>query len=727
MRILFLCTAHNSLSQKLFLALSENHSVTVEYALSDEAMIEAAALAKPQLIVCPFLTARVPSDVYENYVTLIVHPGPPGDAGPSALDWLLVGDDGTEPDADRLLRRDLLSAVGRSHWGVTVLQAIGELDAGQVWAFDQFPVDINEAGLTKSKLYRGPVTRAAVSATLAAVARIESAAKVDPSELSGAPRSPPDSPAPDRRFSAEGGGGIRPGLRASESFAELSVTSAEPFRGGDTHVRPLLKAGERDFDPTKHDAATVSRRIRSADSQPGCLSAVFGPKLYLYGGAIEDSVTASPSHGFAPGCITDIRDEAVCIGTCDDRGVWITHVRRLKTKADSSLWPKVPAVSGLVELGVLPPVSPPHLPMVLGRSLPEDWSRSVPGTFQEIWVDMVVGGSGRLAYVYFDFYNGAMSTAQCRRLVRCLGDVLATTEQRPLDAVVLMGGDSYFSNGIHLNVIEAASDPSLESWYNINAINDVVDMVLDKFTARGVPTVAALRGNCAAGGVALAAACDLVLAGEQVVLNPAYRALGLFGSEFHSLSYPGRCGDAAAASALRAMTPLNADGARRLGLVDHVLPGFGSALDAALRSHVESVFASDRPHVEATAAVGRWKRRLDLSAPALARARAEELAQMSMDFWSARSERYHGRRRDFVRKMKPTATPLRFASHRRAEGMLDEEERDSFDSIQWFAEKSARSATEDVPPQTATGMAALSLAETNHVASRHLFGCYYPC
>lgn len=164
MRILFLCTAHNSLSQRLFLVLARKHSVTIEYALSESTMIEAAELAKPHLVLCPFLTTRVPREVHDKYLMLIVHPGPPGDACSSALDWLLMGDDGTEPDCVKLLRDDAFSPIGRSHWGVTVLQAIGELDAGPVWAFDQFPVDINESGLTKSSLYRGPVTQAALLA-----------------------------------------------------------------------------------------------------------------------------------------------------------------------------------------------------------------------------------------------------------------------------------------------------------------------------------------------------------------------------------------------------------------------------------------------------------------------------------------------------------------------------------------------------------------------------------
>jgi enoyl-CoA hydratase/carnithine racemase len=110
-----------------------------------------------------------------------------------------------------------------------------------------------------------------------------------------------------------------------------------------------------------------------------------------------------------------------------------------------------------------------------------------------------------------------------------------------------MGG-SYFSNGIALNTIEAAADPGEETWANINAIDDVVEFLVGDTTSerspmfaattplcqQGVVTVACLRGNAAAGGVALAAACDVTMAGRGVVLNPAYRAMGLHGSEFHS-------------------------------------------------------------------------------------------------------------------------------------------------------------------------------------------------
>lgn len=124
-----------------------------------------------------------------------------------------------------------------------------------------------------------------------------------------------------------------------------------------------------------------------------------------------------------------------------------------------------------------------------------------------------------------------------------------------------MGGH-YFSNGIALNTIEdevtecqLADIPDLgntyagvETWRNINAIDDIVEFLAgdteperypflqdaETLCERGIVTVACLRGNAAAGGVALAAACDTVWALEQVTINPAYRAMGLNGSELHS-------------------------------------------------------------------------------------------------------------------------------------------------------------------------------------------------
>lgn len=263
MKILFLCTAHNSLSQRLYLALSRLHDVTIEYALSEEVMLSAVTLAQPDLIICPFLTTLVPKKIYADHMTLIIHPGPPGDIGPSALDWVLMGDDGTVDDSKELLKYldTVNTRPGRSHWGVTVLQAIEEFDAGPVWAYDQFELDIDQPGLTKAELYRGAVTTAAIASTLAAISRVQSAVNGD--LLSGEMKEGPFSP----------------NLQADPKFRLYSVGNNSLFQGGRLHHRPLLKGAQREFDVTRHDSDQISRRIRCGDSQPGVLSRVFGGNL----------------------------------------------------------------------------------------------------------------------------------------------------------------------------------------------------------------------------------------------------------------------------------------------------------------------------------------------------------------------------------------------------------------------------------------------------------------
>src|SRR3954467_4409546 len=85
-RILLLVTAFNGLSQRAWCALREaGHDVGVQVATSAQDMIAGVRAADPELIVCPFLKDRVPAQVWQNRRTIIIHPGPVGDRGPSSL------------------------------------------------------------------------------------------------------------------------------------------------------------------------------------------------------------------------------------------------------------------------------------------------------------------------------------------------------------------------------------------------------------------------------------------------------------------------------------------------------------------------------------------------------------------------------------------------------------------------------------------------------------------
>lgn len=148
LRILLLCHSFNSLTQRLFAELrARGHTVSVELDINDRVTEEAVALFRPDLLLAPFLKRRIPASVWQALTCLVVHPGPPGDQGPSALDWAVLR--------------------GERTWGVTVLQANADFDAGPVWAHAAFAM--REA--SKGSLYRREVTQAALQATLAAVQR----------------------------------------------------------------------------------------------------------------------------------------------------------------------------------------------------------------------------------------------------------------------------------------------------------------------------------------------------------------------------------------------------------------------------------------------------------------------------------------------------------------------------------------------------------------------------
>ncbi|GAA1848489.1 enoyl-CoA hydratase-related protein [Myceligenerans crystallogenes] len=145
MRILLLVSAFNGLTQRVWCHLREHgHDVGVELAGTFDGPRELTAAvetAAPDLILCPFLKHRVPEEVWRKYPTVIVHPGPVGDRGPSSLDHAILD--------------------GREQWGVTALSAVEEMDAGPVWASSVF--DLPAEPISKAALYNSRVADAAMA------------------------------------------------------------------------------------------------------------------------------------------------------------------------------------------------------------------------------------------------------------------------------------------------------------------------------------------------------------------------------------------------------------------------------------------------------------------------------------------------------------------------------------------------------------------------------------
>jgi len=567
MRILLLTHAFNSLTQRLGAELQRRgHEISIEFDIADSVAEEAVAMFKPQLIVAPYLRRAIPESIWSRHVCLIVHPGIIGDRGPSALDWAIQ--------------------EGEAEWGVTVLQADAEMDAGPIWASAVFPL----RRAKKSSIYRNEVTQAATSAVLQAV----------------------------ERFVAGG-------------FLPAPQSECMDVRG---RTRPLMKQTDRVIDWQSDDTATVLRKINAADGFPGVADSLFDEPSHIFDAWPEAALRGAPDS--QPGDLLARREGALLRRTRDG-ALWIGHAKRAGDL-------KLPATLAFAAASASLPDAPLN-----------DWWR-VKG---ETWQDIAYEESGGAGFLHFEFYNGAMATAQCERL----REALAWAKQRPIRVLVLMGGTDFWSNGIHLNVIEAAESPADESWNNINAMNDLSRELIE--TGEQI-TVAALAGNAGAGGCFLARATDLVWAREGVILNPHYKNMGnLYGSEYWTYLLPRLMGESFVGDKSRAIMrnrqPLTAQRAAATGIADACLAGDAQAFRIDVARRAGEIAAA--PDLAARLVAKRERRARDEATKPLAAYREEELAHMRRNFYGF-DPSYHVARHHFVRKSPASWTPRHLARHR---------------------------------------------------------------
>ena len=389
-------------------------------------------------------------------------------------------------------------------------------------------------------------------------------------------------------------------------------------------LRPLMKQDVRRIDWTSDSTSTVIRKVRAAEGFPGVLDSVAGIDFHLFGVHHERTLRGTPGEVIAT------RNGAFCRATVDG-AVWITHLKPPKN-VDGF---KLPAVRALALAGVTLDV--PEVGVPLHAPIPFDH------TYREISYEEANG----VGYLYFDFYNGAMSTEQCRRLREAY---VYARSRRTTRAIVLMGGEDFFSNGIHLNVIEAAADQGEESWFNLHAIDDVVREMLETDSHL---VISALCGDAAAGGVPFAVAADHVVARKDVVLNPYYQHMGgLYGSEYWTYILPRRVGAELTAELTGIKTgkfdPIGTRRAKEIGLIDDV---FGDDV-ASFRAQVKVVAEKLARHQDWHAWLQEKKRRraADERVKPLEAYRGEEMARSHECFFGA-DRSYHEARRNFVYKI----------------------------------------------------------------------------
>jgi enoyl-CoA hydratase len=93
------------------------------------------------------------------------------------------------------------------------------------------------------------------------------------------------------------------------------------------------------------------------------------------------------------------------------------------------------------------------------------------------------------------------------------------------------------------------------------------------------PSIAAVQGRCIAGGLMLCWPCDLIVAAEDALFSDPVVAMGIGGVEYHGHTW--ELGPRVAKEILFTGRPLTADEAKKIGMVNRVVPR--AELDAQTR------------------------------------------------------------------------------------------------------------------------------------------------
>jgi len=398
-----------------------------------------------------------------------------------------------------------------------------------------------------------------------------------------------------------------------ELFENIENNRATPQILNPIH-EPFTQA-KRAIDWQRDTTQIIIDKIYLSDSLPGVLDEILGVECYLFGAWEEERLRGEPKEILAK------RDGAICLATVDG-AVWISHLKEVGRF-------KLPATYVLKER--LKGVKEHRLPLLFDKSYK---------TFYETSVEF----RDNVAYLCFNFHNGAMSTAQCIRLKYAVEYLKERCE-----VLVLVGGMDFFSNGIHLNILEDSQKQGEDGWANINAMNDLIRSII---FADEIVTVASFARNAGAGGVFLGLACDYVVAKEGVVLNPHYKTLGLTGSEYHTYTLPKRVGQEMSQKLLDECLPISASYAKKIGMVDEVFEA--SDYYEKLHSFAKNTFDDDFV----------WEKQdyLEEHSQEIELCKEREIEVMYPEFWEKDSA-FHELRGEFVWKVCSTETPKRLIYH----------------------------------------------------------------
>jgi len=166
--------------------------------------------------------------------------------------------------------------------------------------------------------------------------------------------------------------------------------------------------------------------------------------------------------------------------------------------------------------------------------------------------------------------------------VQMMREIAAAAREAEADpaiaAVILHGGAAYFSAGADLNEALAVKTAKqalayFPEWHRLNAALEALKK----------PVIAAIEGFCLTGGLELAMACDLRIAGAGASFAITSAKIGTMAGAGGTQRLPRLVGPAKALELLFSANEIDAVEAHRIGLVNRVVPTGQALATAAVR------------------------------------------------------------------------------------------------------------------------------------------------
>jgi enoyl-CoA hydratase len=151
-----------------------------------------------------------------------------------------------------------------------------------------------------------------------------------------------------------------------------------------------------------------------------------------------------------------------------------------------------------------------------------------------------------------------------QELLGCVTGLRARAGEGEIQRLVIRGSEKFFSVGADLNQIAQLTGPKA---FEFSRLGQKLMLSIDQFP---VPVIAAIRGYCMGGAMDLVLACHHRIASPDAVFGHRGASLGLITGWGGTQRLPRLIGAARALQMFLLAEMVNADEAKRIGLVDEI-------------------------------------------------------------------------------------------------------------------------------------------------------------